>query len=68
MNDKKVTMRYEDNGDKKNYWVVLTEGEGGRLLYKFPYEHMRHYADLYRMRSDAREYILFWAKMLVDPD
>jgi hypothetical protein len=68
MDENRVTMHYEDDGDKKRYWVVLTEGKGGKILFKFPYENMRHYADLYRMRDDAREYILFWAKMIVDPD
>lgn len=61
-----VTMRYEDKDDKKHYWVVLLRGT--KEIFRFPYENMRHYADLYRMPIDAREYVLFWAKMIVDPD
>lgn len=68
MNKNQVTMHYEEKDNNPHYWVVLTEGEGGRMLFKFPYENMRHYADLYRMRADAREYILQWAAMLVNPD
>ena len=59
-------MKYEDKGEKEGYWCVLYRE--GKEIFRFPYENMRHYADLYRMPSDAREYVLFWAKMLENPD
>ena len=62
----KVSMRYEEKDKNKHFWVVITRD--GKDIFRFPYENMRHYADLYRMPVDAREYVLEWAKMIVDPD
>jgi len=61
-----ITMRYEPKDHNEHYWVVLMRDN--IEVFRFPYENMRHYADLYRMSRDAREYIMFWAKMIVDPD
>jgi hypothetical protein len=61
-----ATMRYERQDGNPHYWVVVVRDD--RELCRFPYENMRHYTFLYAVPDDAREFIMFWAKMLVSPD
>lgn len=65
MIEEKVDMRYEDRESEKGATCVFTShGKEYRLRYEF----ILTLAQLYDVPDDVREYILFWAKMLNDPD
>ena len=66
INRENITMKYEDDPKIPKGWVVLYRGE--IEVYRFPYQNMSAYVDLYRMPIDARESVLLWAKMLQNPD
>lgn len=65
-NPDKVTMRYE--GDRSQHdkleCVFTYRGKD----YRLPYYQMSIFAGLYSLPEAVREEILFWAKMLNDPD
>jgi hypothetical protein len=66
MIDDKVAMRYE--GDKNQHdkleCVFTYRGKEYRLMYY----QMSIFAGLFDLPEEVREHILFWAKMLNDPD
>lgn len=63
--DDKVTMRYE--GDQKAGTLECVFTYRGKE-YRVPYFMISALRDLYALPDPVREQILFWAKMLHNPD
>jgi len=61
-----VDMRYE--GDRKQHDKLECIFSYNGKEYRLMYHQMAVFANLYSLPEEVREYILFWAKMLNNPD
>jgi len=64
--DDEVTMRYEGRYEDYQELVCVLTWRGTE--YRFAYKNMTYIAQLYDVPEAVREYILFWAELMNNPD